>query len=247
MRTISSRKLVTALAPPLNSGLPFEDTALSAGKMPALTKGGVRIDHAGWNDIARERLTLHDSRAGRILARTVGEENGWGHLCRRWHKDRRGKRAEIPAVSSGARNRLVGRAALNQRAPLHIVEEERPFLVRVIKVAESYRTADVEAVNVETEFLIRHEIILCIEKVVAIEFPSGSVELARSRLQDHGHGAGRRKTVIGTVVGSKRSKLLDRVRGGGDAHAARAAAVIVFATIEQRDVVILAHAVEFDT
>src|SRR5580698_10115395 len=38
MRTISSRKFVSALAPPLNSGLPFEDCALFAGKMPALTK-----------------------------------------------------------------------------------------------------------------------------------------------------------------------------------------------------------------
>src|SRR5580692_2168313 len=38
MRTISSRKLVGVLAPPLNSGLPFEATALSAGKMPALTR-----------------------------------------------------------------------------------------------------------------------------------------------------------------------------------------------------------------
>src|SRR5580693_221179 len=38
MRTISSRKLVSALAPPLNSGLPFEATALSAGKIPALSR-----------------------------------------------------------------------------------------------------------------------------------------------------------------------------------------------------------------
>src|SRR5580692_6000888 len=38
MRTISSRKFVTALAPPLNSGLPFEDTALSAGKIPAAAR-----------------------------------------------------------------------------------------------------------------------------------------------------------------------------------------------------------------
>src|ERR1700675_449936 len=38
MRTISSRKLVGVLAPPLNSGLPFEATPLFAGKMPALTR-----------------------------------------------------------------------------------------------------------------------------------------------------------------------------------------------------------------
>ena len=73
------------------------------------------------------------------------------------------RRTEIAAISGGTGDRLVGRTALNQRAPFHIVEEEGPLFVRVIEVAESYRAADVEAVNVETKFSVGHEVVLRIE------------------------------------------------------------------------------------
>ena len=54
------------------------------------------------------------------------------------------------------------------------------------------------------------------------------------------------KTVVRAVVRGECAELRDRVRRGSNAHAARAAAVIVFAAVQQINVVILTHAVEFD-
>ena len=55
-----------------------------------------------------------------------------------------------------------------------------------------------------------------------------------------------RETVVRAVVGGESAELGDSVGGRGNAHAARAAAVIIFAAVEQINVVVLAHAVELD-
>ena len=65
------------------------------------------------------------------------------------------------------------------------------------------------------------------------------------RLKDQGHRPSRGQPVIGAVVGSQSTKLSDRVRRGSNAHAASATAVIIFAAVEQINVVVLTHAVKF--
>src|ERR1700737_4283999 len=65
-------------------------------------------------------------------------------------------------------------------------------------------------------------------------------------LENHGHRRSRRESVVGAIVRCQRAKLCNGVRGWRDAHAARATAVIIFATVQQIDVVVLAHAIEFD-
>src|SRR5437867_4724627 len=70
------------------------------------------------------------------------------------------------------------------------------------------------------------------------------MQSACSRLQNHGHCRGRRKPVIGTVVGSEGAELGDRVRGRSNTHTASTTAVIIFTTVQQVNVMVLAHAVK---
>ncbi len=72
------------------------------------------------------------------------------------------------------------------------------------------------------------------------------MQRAGAGLENHRHGASGGEAVIRAVVGSEGAELGDSVCGRGDAHAAGAAAVVIFAAVQQIDVVILAHAVEFD-
>ena len=70
------------------------------------------------------------------------------------------------------------------------------------------------------------------------------MQRARSGLEHHRHRAGRRQTVVCAVVRGQLAEFRDRVARGRNAHAARAAAVIVFAAIQQINVVVLSQAVE---
>ena len=70
------------------------------------------------------------------------------------------------------------------------------------------------------------------------------MQLGRPGLEDHGHGSPGGQTIISAVVGSKRTELCDGVQGWRDAHAAGTAAIVILATVEQIDVVVLTHAVK---
>ena len=124
---------------------------------------GIRIDHARWNHIARKLPTRGDSRRGR-LAGTIREQSGLRDLrirpvtCPRraegWNKYRvrcrcGKKTGEVTAIGRGVRNVLISSAALNELAPFHVIEEEGPLLVWVVKLAESYRTADIEPIYIQ--------------------------------------------------------------------------------------------------
>src|SRR5262249_45619162 len=85
-----------------------------------------------------------------------------------------------------------------------------------------------------------------VECVVTVEFPSRSMQRAGTRLEDHSHGAGGGKTVVRAIVRSESAEFGNGVRRRSDAHATCTAAVIVFAAVQQVNVVVLAQAVEFD-
>ena len=57
--------------------------------------------------------------------------------------------------------------------------------------------------------------------------------------------AGRRESIVRAVVGSERTEFGDRIGRRGNAHATRAAAVIIFAAVQQIDVVVLTESVVF--
>ena len=71
------------------------------------------------------------------------------------------------------------------------------------------------------------------------------MQRARSGLQNHRHRRRRRKAVVGTVVRGELAELGDRVSGWGDAHATGTSAVIIFASVEQVDIVVLAQTIKF--
>src|SRR5882724_5143647 len=106
------------------------------------------------------------------------------------------------SVGRWIRNRLrIVCRALNQPAPLHVIEEKRLLLLGIVELAECDRAARVEAKNVQPQFPdgIWRTIQMCywvkevtsIKCIVAIEFPCGSVKSARAGLEHHGHRSGR--------------------------------------------------------
>src|SRR5581483_9778747 len=88
------------------------------------------------------------------------------------------------------------------------------------------------------------EEIVRVPVVVANEFPQREVQVAVAGLEHEAHGAGRRGTVLRAVVRGEGAKLGDGVDGRHDVDAAGAAAVVVLATVDQPDVMVLAHAVK---
>src|SRR5262249_20787261 len=58
---------------------------------------------------------------------------------------------EVTSVRCWIRNCLVRTSALNVPTPFHVVEEKRPFLVRVVKLAKRNRAADIESPNIHSE------------------------------------------------------------------------------------------------
>src|SRR5277367_4992492 len=156
----------------------------------AYQRRGVAVNHARRNRVAGELRALHDT-SGSYTTRAVGEENAWGDLCGGRNRDVGS--AEISP--SGRRvcgriwNQLPARdAALDQRAPFHVVKEEGPLLIRVVKVAKRNRAAHVESVHIEPQLsnrvigtvriVRRVEEIARVEGVVAVELPRGGVILA---------------------------------------------------------------------
>ena len=190
-----------------------------------------------------------DDACGKNATGAICREDGLGDLGLARNVDDRA--AKISAVSGRERHWLRGvDGALDQPAPFHVVEEEGLLALSVVQLSESDRATDVEAEDIQAQFGHRLgrgvEEVACVECIIAIELPSRSVERAGTGLEHHGHGATRRKAIVGAVIGSQSTELCDCVAGRSNAHAAGAATVIILATIEQVDVVVLAHAVEFD-
>ncbi len=186
------------------------------GEDAGVNQGGrVRIDHAAWNFVSREGLTLNDTCRGNA-ARAVGKKDARRDLGGRRDIDNGPNGAEVSIVGSGIRHQLAaGRSALNQSAPFHVVEKEGALFVGVVEVAECNGAADVEAEDVKTQLRnwigSRVEEVARVEGVVAVEFPSRSVQRAGAGLENHRHCASGREAVIRAVVGSKSTKLRDSV------------------------------------
>ena len=57
---------------------------------------------------------------------------------------------ELAAVLARKRDGLVDIAALNEFAPLHVIEEESLFMATVVNLRDEYRATDVEAIRIES-------------------------------------------------------------------------------------------------
>ena len=198
----------------------------------------VRVQQVGRNRVAREGRSRNQAvsgEPGQLRGRQLGS---------RRNLDEGG--AQISAVGAGRRNDLMGGTAVYQAAPFHVVEEER---LRIVAVFELYRAAHVEAVGVEAQLFhglrCGVEVVAGIERVVAIELPTRGMELFSSGLDNLGDGCGRGETVLGAVVRGHVAEFGDGVERGHDAAAA-AAAIEVFAAVNELKVVASALAVDAD-
>ncbi len=126
----------------------------------------VGIQQVSRNGVVRERLSRRKA-VGCVFRQDRGRDGGW---------NRDQGAAEVAAVGTGQRNRLVEYLPLNQTAPLHVVEEECRMVL-----PERSLAAEVEAVCVEAQFGYfcrrRIEVVACIEGIITREFPSRSVKL----------------------------------------------------------------------
>src|ERR1700736_1723762 len=65
-------------------------------------------------------------------------------------------------------------------------------------------------------------------------------------LENHGHRRSRRESVVGAVIRCQRAELRDGVRRWRNTHAACTASVVILATVQQINVVVLTHAIKFN-
>ena len=111
--------------------------------------GGIRVEHTGWNHIARERRALNDAggQATRTRPVAVLGKNACFNLRGRRHGDH--GTTKIASIRRRKRHLLsVVGVALDQPAPFHVVKEKGFLTVAVIKPAEGDRAANVEAEDV---------------------------------------------------------------------------------------------------
>src|SRR6516164_9731623 len=148
---------------------------------------------------------------------------------------RRRVRADVAAVPLGIWLGLVQNAAVDVLPPFHVVEEESLVLVGIVEFPERHRASSIETKLVDAKLgdLLRSrvEIVAGIERIVPVEFPSGSVELFRAGLENQRHSPSGRESVICAVVGAELTELCDGINRRCDTHAACAATVGVFTTI----------------
>src|SRR5690349_16741284 len=96
---------------------------------------GVSRNHAGWNDVARERRSLHNSR-GSYAAGAIGKEDVRSNLRGARNVDDGGIGTEITTIGGRVGNRLIRQPAVDISTPFHVVKKESLGPVRVVELAE---------------------------------------------------------------------------------------------------------------
>ena len=223
----------------------------------------IAVKQAGRNDleaagVGLERFARSQTCSGQLVLEDCIRHLGSGRSIQ--HLAFRVQGLVILQVLAGGRavrirNRRVDvrLATLNDTAPFLVVEEEGLALRLVVNVRNEQRSAQVAAEDVLTELRNRgNRTIVLVEEVVGIkgvitsELVRFAVVLLRAALEREAHRGAGGDTVIRRIVGGQNFELRDRVLRRHDVHAAGAAAVIRFATVDQPDVVAFTKAVDAD-
>ena len=92
----------------------------------------------------------------------------------------------------------------------------------------------------------REEVIAGIEGVITVVFPCRAMKFVAAGFEHHGNGSGRRKAIVGAVIGRQLAELGHRLTRRSSGYAASAAAIVVLAAIDHEDIVGGALAIEAD-